>query len=148
MLTLLFADPTITAGGAPASPKAGQYVIMTVTVANTGGSPGTFNLSAVLVRADDDTTVEQYFFLQPGAQGGQVASGTVQPGQSTTVTMYSGPIASQDKFVPPLMALNIHLTLVDMVTGQQTLYTVQNAVAVPPAPENLSISSVNMGVGG
>ncbi len=141
------ADPVLSAANTPARPNQGQYVVLSLVVDNSeGAAAGSFTLTADLVRSDNSSVVEGHFFSQPGGGGSQTISGTVAAGATQPVTLYSGGIADQSAFSPPLTSLDIIVTLT--ADGSSTVYAIADAVAVPAAQAALQVTGVSVGVGG
>ena len=145
------ADPSISASGTPAAPAQGQALTLAMTFTNGGGTESSVTVSADLVRADDTATAEGHFFTAPNPASGQTtgrtATVTVPAGGTASLSMYSGPIANQGAFNPPLSTEDILIT-VTPPGGTPVVYSVLNAVSVPATPADITLVAVSVGVGG
>ncbi len=156
MLTLRFTgtarDPAIGASGTPARPPIGEYVAVSCVVENSGGTQGTYSVTGQMVAAG--TSTHEGYLWPTSAAGSPGATpapttGTVAAGASSPVTLYTAGIASQASFAGVTM-LDVQITLTDTTGGGNvpTVYLIANAIAIPAAPEVLTLSSVSLTVGG
>ena len=131
-------DPTIQAN--QVAPQYGQKVVASITLANTGGASASFTLTGIAVQSG--TRNKQGNLWADPTNTNPTVSGTLGPGQQTTVKMYSGPAAYAED-LGGVEYLDHIYTLT--VNGQATEYLVPQCVKTPHRP-NVQIVGVSYSV--
>lgn len=124
------------------SPSYGQSVTVTATIANTGGSTGSFGLLGTLVLAGTSTPV--------GSLNGGPSAMPLAAGASTSVTLVSDSIGYGNSIsgYNPGAGLDILLFLGNAGTGTATGYLIPSAVFLPMPSTASGTSTGGSSLGG